>query len=188
MRLRKFILMAIAMVGMCAAGTAQSAPLGRALIYIDPQEYQHEIHLWDFYYGYWYSQGRAVEPVALNAVQPLFGEAGMCQDGGAADVVVSIQPHMFYNPHMTMYYGSIVAQAYSGSGKPLATYRAEVQQSGFLDVLPGAKIQAVYREAMQKIAGQMQADASLMSLATQGLPENETKMPCVMVSVLRAKP
>lgn len=180
-------MLALLLAGLSVSGVARSEPLGHALVYIDPQDYQHEIRLWHFYYSYWFNQGQAVEPIALEALRPLFAGVGTCQDGQAADVVITIKPKMFYNPHMTTFYGSIVASTYSGSGKALATYRAEVESSGFLDVMPAVKVQAVYREAMQKIVGQMRADTALMALAGKGLAEGETKMPCQMVSILRAK-
>jgi len=186
MNIRNFLL-ALTLASLSLSGTVQSAPLGKALVYIAPQYYEHEIKLWHFYYDYWFNQGEMVEPIALNALQPLFAGADLCRGGEAADMIVTIKPQMFYNPHMSMFYGDIEAHIYSGSGKPIATYHAETQSSGFLDVKPEAKVQAVYQDTMQKIVSQMQADPALTVLATQGLPEAETKMPCEMVSVLRAK-
>jgi len=114
----------------------------------------------------------------------LFAETSMCDSGGAADLIVWIKPHMFYNPHMTVFYGKIVAEVFSGSGKPLATYKAKAQRNGFLDVQPAQQIKATYRDAMREIVRKMRADTSLMALSEHGLPESETRMPCNMVAVL----
>lgn len=187
MKLRKYAMTIAVLTGLCASVSAWSQPVGHALVYIDPQDYQHETRLWHFYYSYWLSPAAAVEPIALDALQPLFAQTGLCRGGEAADVIVSIKPNIFYNPHMTMFYGDVVAQAYSGSGKPIATYRAEAQTSGFLDVQPAAKIKAVYQDAMQKIVTQMRADTAFMALVNNGLTDAETKMPCEMVSVLHPK-
>lgn len=165
---------------------AQAAPLARALVYIDPQEYNHDIKLWHFYYSYWFSQGKAVEPLALAAFKPMFAEVGMCEQNVAADVVIWLRPRMFYNPHMTMFYGSIVAQVYSGSGKPLASYEANAEHNGFLDVVPAAQVKTTYQAAMQDIVRQMQADSALQSAIAAGLPASETPMPCGMVTILPA--
>ena len=187
MKTGKCILMALLWLGLCNASfAAEAAPVGRALIYIDPQEYTHEIKLWHFYYDYWFSQGRAVEPVALDALKPLFAETAMCKGNNAADILIWIKPGMFYNPHMTTFYGKIVAKVYSGSGKPVATYKANVQHGGYLDVLPKEQVKAAYQAAMQKIVGRMQADRALQALIARGLPESETRMPCSMVAVLPA--
>ncbi|HEY3326484.1 MAG TPA: hypothetical protein VGK14_04870 [Novimethylophilus sp.] len=185
MKLGKFVLTLLMLLGLCIASfAARSAPAGRVLVYISPQEYAHEIKLWHFYYNYWFSQGRAIEPVALDALQPMFADIAMCDGNKAADVVVWIKPHMFYNPRMTVYYGTVVADVYSGSGKPVATYKADVQHNGYLDVLPAAQINATYRAAMQEIVRQMQADNAMQALVSQGLPASETAMPCSMVTIL----
>lgn len=187
MKTGKCILMALLWLGLCNASfAAEAAPVGRALIYIDPQEYAHEIKLWHFYYGYWFSQGRAVEPVALDALGPLFAKTAMCEGNNAADILIWIKPGMFYNPHMTTFYGKIVAKVYSGSGKPVATYKADVQHGGFLDVMPAEQVKTTYQAAMRKIVGQMQSDTALQALIGRGLPESETRMPCSMVTVLPA--
>lgn len=163
-----------------------ATPATRALIYIDPLEYTHEIKLWHFYYDYWFSQGKTVEPIALAALAPLFSESSMCEGGKAADVVVWIKPHMFYNPHMTTFYGTIVAQVYSGNGRLLGRYKAEAERRGFLDVYPLQKVQEAYTAPMQEVARLIQADVNLQAMLAQGLPASETRLPCGVVPVLPA--
>lgn len=182
MKLTALVWISALWLGLC--GAAQAAPTGRALIYISPQEYSHEVKLGHFYYNYWFSQGKAVKPIALDALKPLFAETAMCEGNAAADVVIWIKPRMFYNPRMTTFYGKIVAQVHSGSGKPIATYTANAQRDGFLDVKPAERVRATYQAAMQEIVRQMQSDATLQALIAQGVPESETRMPCGMVTVL----
>jgi len=192
MKLQKLISAALMLAGlslsfMAGAEQAGQASSSQVMVYIDPQDYRHDARINNIYHEYWVNRAEAVEPIVLNALKPLFTEAGMCRGGEAADVVLALKPSIFYNPHMTTLYGSIVAYAYSGSGKPIATYHAESQAHGLLDIQPAAKVQFVYQDAMQKIADQMHADTTLMALATNGLAASETKMPCEMISVLRAK-
>ena len=181
MKRRKWLWLAL-LLGL--SNVSQAAPATRGLIYIDPQEYTHEIKLWHFYYGYWFSQGEAVEPIALAALQPLFAETAMCEGNEAGDVVVWIKPKMFYNPHMTTFYGKIMARVYSGSGKLIGQYKGEAQNTGFLDVYPEYKVQATYAAAMRKVVQQMKNDAALQGVLDKGVPESETRMPCSMVSIL----
>lgn len=187
MKLHKWVYIACLAAGMFQSGVTMAEPAGRVAVYIPEQYYDHDIKLWQFYYGYWFKQGEALEQPALETIKSTFANTDVCRSGDAADVIVALKPHMFYNPHMTTYYGDVTANVFSGSGKPLATYRSEVESQGFLDVKPAEKIQSVYREAMQKIVQQMQADQSVMGLAQKGLSDNETKMPCQMVSILKAK-
>lgn len=187
MKLAKLTLSLLATLALATPFAASAAPAGHALIYISPGQYKHEIRLWQFYYDYWYSQGKAVEPLALETIKPMFADTAMCEDNRAADAIIWVKPRMFYNPHLGMYYGAVIADAYSGSGKFIASYRADVEHSGFLDVQPATQISAIYRTALQEVVGKMQANPELASLATQGLPSNETAMPCGMVAVLPAK-
>lgn len=154
------------------------------LVYINPQEYQHPIKLWQFYYDYWYTQGQAVEPVAKQVLGADFGKVDMCEGNRTANALVRIQPRMFYNPHMRTFYGKIVANAYTGSGKPIATYVGESEKVGFLDVAPASKVEEAYRLAMQAAANKMKADPAFQEAVKQGVPESETSTPCTMASIL----
>lgn len=104
--------------------------------------------------------------MALETLAPLFSSVGMCEENMAADVVIWLRPRMFYNPHMTMFHGSVLAQAYGGSGKPLASYRGSAQHSGYLDVVPAAQVSATYRLAMADVLRQMQSDAAIQAALT----------------------
>ena len=185
--LRKIVLMLLVLGAGVPALAADIQPAGRVLVYISPQEYTHDIKLWHFYYSYWFNQGSVIEPIALETLRPVFADVGMCSGNKASDMVVWIKPRMFYNPHMTVYYGSILANVYSGSGKFLGAYKGEAQRNGFLDVKPAQQISAAYRGALQDMVRKMQADGALQTLAMQGLAANETAMPCSMVAILPLK-
>jgi hypothetical protein len=182
MKLKKWRWLAFMLLALC--GISHADPVKRVLVYIDPQEYTHQIKLWHFYYSYWFSQGEAVEPIAVDALKTIFPDTSMCESTLAADMVIWIKPGMFYNPHMFTYYGRITARIYSGSGKPIATFREDVERQGFLDVMPAAQVGSTYKNAMQGIIRQMQEDNAMKAFVSQGVPESETKMPCSMVSIL----
>ena len=163
---------------------AQAADAVRALVFIPPQEYAHETLLRLHFINYWFSQGEVVEPVVLQSLKPVFGETAICSGNRAADAVVMIQPYMFYNPYMTTFYGKIEARVFSGSGKLIASYKAKVEHSGYLDVLPREQIKVTYQAAMSEVVRQMQADSVLQAFMAQGVPDSETRMPCGMVAIL----
>jgi hypothetical protein len=185
MRIAQFLarlsLAALALV----SSYAPAAPAGHTLVYIDPQEYEHETRLFQYYYAYWFNQGEAVEPIALDVLRPVLGDVAMCEGNQAADLVVWLKPRMFYNPKMTTYYATMEARVYSGSGGFLGIYKEEAQRSGFLDVRPAEQIARAYRMAMQKVATKLQADAAVKALVEQGLPKDKTAMPCSMVTIIR---
>ena len=165
---------------------AKEADPAKMLVYISPQEYTHSVQLLHFYYGYWFSQGGAVESAAKQILGAEFGDVGMCEGNNAGNTLVWIKPSMFYNPQMTTYYGKITANVFSGSGKPLGTYVGESKRQGFIDVYPERQVEAAYKLAMQNVADKMKADQALQAAINEGLPANETRTPCAMVSVLPA--
>ena len=184
MKLRYYMSLLALLLGMVSP--VQAAPVTRALVYIDPLEYEHEIKLWNFTYIYGVNQGEALQPVALETLAPMFAKVGMCKENFAADVVIWLRPRIFYNPIMTMFYGRVLAQVYSGSGKPLATLEATAQRSGWLDVVSHEQVRLTYQAVMQELVRQMQGHAQLQAAMHTTLPEAETPMPCGMVTILPA--
>jgi len=151
------------------------------LIYIHPNEYKHPVKLWHFYYDYWFEQGPVVEPLAESMLSEVFGEIGMCGAVNEARSLVWIQPRIYYNPHMTTFYGEIRASVYTSHGEPVATYLGEASKHGFLDVVPKIQIEAVYRAAMQDLLANMQKDPGLKTLVAEGEINRDAGGACAIV-------
>jgi hypothetical protein len=166
---------------------AQEPEPADVVVYINPLEYKHPVKLWHFYYDYWYTQGPAVEAAAVDVLNAAYGKASMCDGNNIGKTLVRIVPNMFYNPHMTMFYGKLRAEIFTGSGKPLGAYVTEVQRLGFLDVAPADQIGAIYRTAMQNVVDQMKADAAVQEAIKNGVPHSETSTPCSMMAVLPSR-
>jgi len=184
-KFRSFLLvLVICVMGSAHADTPAPADV---VVYINPMEYQHPIKLWHFYYDHWYTQGPAVEAAAMQVLNVSYDHASMCDGNNIGKTLMRIVPSMFYNPHMTTFYGKLRAEIFTGSGKPLGAYVTEVQKFGFLDVAPEDKIAEVYRSAMQNIADKMKTDAAVQDAIATGVPHSETSTPCSMMSVLPSR-
>jgi hypothetical protein len=186
--IRRFVILACMLCGLAVAGMghAQQPEPADVVVYINPLEYRHPVKLWHFYNDYWYTQGPAVEAAAMDVLNEAYGKASMCDGNNIGKVLIRIVPGMFYNPHMTMFYGKLTADVFTGSGKPIATYVAEANEPGFLDVAPADKIGRTYRAAMQGIVAEMKKDVAVQQAISHGVPESETSTPCSMMSVLPA--
>ena len=186
MNAKKLLLCFMILPGLLGISVAQAAEPEPAnmIIYINPLEYKHPVKLWHFYYDYWYTQGPAVETVAMQLLNERFGKTTMCDGNNIGNTLIRIIPNMFYNPHMTMFYGKITADVFSGSGKLIGTYVGESQKPGFLDVATEAQVKAAYKIAMQNVIAQMQADPAYMDAVQKGVPASETSTPCSMMMVL----
>lgn len=179
-------LMTLLVAGLLLGSVAQAAEPEPAsmVVYINPLEYKHPVKLWHFYYDYWFTQGPAVEDVAMRLLNDEFGKTSMCDGNNIGNALIRIIPNMFYNPHMTMFYGKVTVDVFTGSGKPIGTYVGESQKSGFLDVAPADQIGAAYETAMQNAITKMRADPALMDAVKNGVPASETSTPCSMMMVL----
>lgn len=162
---------------------AQAAPVNM-LIYIGPQEYTHSVKLWHFYYDHWFEQGPLVEPLAKSMLAEEYGEVAMCEAGSEGRLLVWIKPRMYYNPHMTTYYGEITASTYTGTGEPIATYVGESKKPGFLDVYPRLQIESVYKMAMQNLISKMRKDQNLKAIVAEGAINAEAGSACAIVTTL----
>jgi hypothetical protein len=156
----------------------QAAP-ANMLIYIHPQEYKHPVKLWQYYADFWYEQGPLVESLAQEMLTQTFGETGMCGVVNEARALVWLQPRMYYNPHMTTYYGVVRASVYTSSGEPVATYLGEARKHGFLDVQPRKQVEEVYR--MERLIENMQQDTGLQKLVSEGAISRDAGGACAIV-------
>lgn len=156
----------------------------RMLVYINPNEYTHSAALSDFYYHYWFSQGPDIEALAMEKLGAQFGDVGMCEGYSSAETVVWIRPSIFYNPKMRTYYGKIVAEVFSGSGKSLGIFTARAERNGWIDVDTAGQIKATYTSAMKGLIEQMAASSSIRNTLDSAVASNENSVPCATVSML----
>ncbi|MCB5184755.1 hypothetical protein LG201_06015 [Methylobacillus gramineus] len=156
----------------------------KLVVYISPHEYTNQIKLWHFMKDYWFAQGPLVEPVLTKTLSEKFGQAVMCEAGVTGNVLLWVQPKMFYNPHMRNFYGTIKATVYTGSGRAIASFIGESRYSGDLDILPANSVQAAYDLAIQRVADKMKADPGIQKLIDHGISSKETYTPCAMLSLL----
>lgn len=176
-------LLMLLLLGNVASAHAQN----KLLVYIQPQEYENQIKLWQYFRDHWFSQGPHVEKSAKEVLGHTFGEVGMC-DGNqqTGQVLLWLRPHMFYNPQSQVYYGKITAIAYTHDGKPIETYVGEANKLGFLDIKPDLQVQEVYDKSMQLIADKMQADSKIQAALSTEVDLTQVSTPCSTVSLLPA--
>lgn len=150
-------------------------------VYIQGQEYNHQIMLRNYSQDYWYSQGPMIEIAAHDVLGADFSGVDMCDNQPAdAKVVVWLRPRMFYNPQMQTFYGKVIAVTYTADGKPLANYVGEATKRAFFDVKTELTLSDVYHAAMQAVSVKMKADEKFQA----ALKAPSFSSPCATVSVL----
>ncbi|HEY8119339.1 MAG TPA: hypothetical protein VIE91_08885 [Methylophilaceae bacterium] len=183
--MNKFLLTTLFASGMLAASltsVAQDQP--KMLVYINPNEFSHEILIHTPYYEHWFSQGPQIEALAKEKLGAEFGDVAMCEGYSSANTVVWIRPSMFYNPIIRTYYGKIVAEVYTSNGASLGKFTVEAKHNGQIDVNTAGQINETYSSAMTDLVSQMAASSSIHSALDGPATNNESKLPCSNVALL----
>ena len=150
-------------------------------VYIQAQEYNHQIMLRNYSQNYWYSQGPMLETAAHDVLGAEFGGVEMCDaKPNESKVLVWLRPSMFFNPQMRTFYGKVTAFTYTADGKPLANYVGEVAKHAFFDVKTDMTLNAVYHAAMQVVSSKMKADVKFQA----ALKAQSFSSPCATTSML----
>lgn len=159
----------------------------RALIYISPSDYNHSVRLLHPYYNYWFKQGPIVEPIALAAFQANDKNIAMCIANETAHEIIRIKPSVFYNPLLRVFYTSVLATVFSGSGEQLAVYKGEGQQNGFMAVNNATvmHLTKAYKTAMDDLVKDMTtgktADKKSVKTNTQVVAAEAKTLPCGLI-------
>ncbi|MDO9051154.1 MAG: hypothetical protein Q8N02_01930 [Methylotenera sp.] len=154
------------------------------LVYIQPVEYSNPISLWHPYRDYWFYQGPVVERLAMPRLTQLYGAVSLCESNQSANTLVWLQPRMFYNPQVQLFYSEVTANVYTGIGKLVGTYVGEFKQHGFLNIKPDYWIEKSYARAIDEMVAKMQADSALQTLINTPQASGTNATPCSMVTLL----
>lgn len=154
------------------------------LMYIQPFEYSHEIKLQHYTTEYWFAQGSIVEPIVKESLAKTFGNVVMCEGNQEGKILVWVQPRMFYNGQLQVFYGQVTANVYSGVGKLLGTYVGESSQHGSLNIQPDYWLNLAYTGAVENMQIKMQADTHLQTILNQPAELSASETPCSMVALL----
>ncbi len=188
MKLKMLKLLALLAVGYSvnayAAEPVDNNASSKLLMYIQPVDYTNPIMLWRPYQNYWFYQGPVVEKVAMTAFSAAYGDVGMCEANLTGKTLVWLQPKLFYNPQVQMFYAEVKASAYKGIGEHVATYVGKAQVHGFMGIKTDSWIEKSYKLAIDDAVAKMQADKALQAYVsgpTQVSAPSNT--PCGMVTL-----
>ena len=160
-----------------------ASPASKMLIYISPQEYTNSVLLRHVYYQYWFEQGPQVEALAKTKFSAEFGDVAMCEGAKEGNTLVWLKPSIFYNPVARSYFGRMIAEVYSGDGKPLGTYTAKVQHPGSIDINTVGQVNAVYSATINDVVRQIAANQDLQQAMNYSTGSASHQIPCSTVAL-----
>jgi len=177
-----------ASVNAYAAAEVDSKSSSKLLMYIQPVDYTNPIKLWHPYHDYWLYQGPIVEKVAMTKLTDAYGDVGMCEINQSGKALVWLQPKLFYNPQVQLFYGEVTADVYRGVGEHLGEYVGKSQVHGFLSMQTDASIEKAYAMAVADLVAKMQADTTLQArMGSQTQSSSTDSTPCGMVTLFPTK-
>ena len=126
------------------------------LIYINESFDKHPIRLrgTKSYTGYWVQQASILKKSALSGLP----NSAWCEKGNYGNLILSLEPHIFFNPIMTTYYGTLKAKIYNQDGKIIKTIKVEDELSGILTVLYEVPVDKLYKKLLLALDEQIKND------------------------------
>ena len=149
------------------AETAVTKLPGNIAMHISQTHFEHPVRLLHPYLDVWHMKGPLAEKAALRTLKKRFANVGDCS--APANVVLLLEPHMFYNAQLRVFHGEIIARAYTkGSEEPtyenaLTVIKKQAQQNGELGVKPDFYMEKAYAKAMDKLIKKLETDKAFLA-------------------------
>lgn len=168
--MQKLLAITILSLIFSASAQAETKPVmlpGSIALHIGKTHYEHPVRLLHPYLDVWHMKGPLAEKAALNALKKRFANVVDCS--APANVVLLLEPHMFYNAQLRVFHGEIIARAYvKGTEQPtyensLIVIKKQAQQNGDLGVTPNFYMEKAYAKAMDKIIKKLETDKTFLA-------------------------
>ena len=149
---------------------------GTIAMHIGKTHYQHPVRLLHPYLDVWHMKGPLAESAALKVLTKRFANVVNC--GASANVVLLLEPHMFYNAQLRVFHAEIIARAYVHSAESanydnaITVIKKQAQQQGDLGVKPDFYMGKAYTKAMQKVVKNLEADKIFLAALDKAKMEN----------------
>lgn len=172
------------LVGLCIASTAFADKLpGNIAILIAKRHYEHPVRLLHPYLDVWHMKGPLAEKAALKVLQKRFANINLCSNSQNADVVLLLEPQMFYNAQLRVFHAEFLAKVYTPSSEPpntesaLLKIKKQAQQNGDLGIKPDTQMEKAYVKAMEKLVKELETDKTFLA-TLNGAKTNHAETLC----------
>ena len=168
--MQKFIAITILSLVFHSTAYAETPPVklpGSIAMHIGQTHYEHPVRLLHPYLDFWHMKGPLAEKAALKALKKRFADVGNCST--PANVVLLLEPHIFYNVHLGVFHGEFIARAYVNSTEEptyensLTYIKKQAQQLGNLGIKPDVYMEKAYEKAMDKVVKKLETDKAFLA-------------------------
>lgn len=158
---------------------AETSPVklpGSIAMHIGKTHYEHPVRLLHPYLDVWHMKGPLAEKATLKVLKKRFANVADCST--SANVVLLLEPHMFYNAQLRVFHAEIIARAYTqGADQPtyenaITIIKKQAQQQGDLGVTPDFYMEKAYTKAMEKVIKKLETDQAFLATLDKAKMEN----------------
>ena len=145
-------------------------------MHIGKTHYEHPVRLLHPYLDVWHMKGPLAEKATLKVLKKRFANVADCST--SANVVLLLEPHMFYNAQLRVFHAEIIARAYTqGADQPtyenaITIIKKQAQQQGDLGVTPDFYMEKAYTKAMEKVIKKLETDQAFLATLDKAKMEN----------------
>lgn len=157
----KFVLVLFSTITLSHATPEKT--LGNIALHIAKTHYLHPVHLLHPYLDVWHMKGPLAEQAAMASLQKHFANVNECKDDSEADVVLLLEPHMFYNPQLRVFHAEYIARAYTSNGEPITRIKKQAEQLGALSITPNFHMKKGYTKAIDKVIEKLANDQTFLA-------------------------
>ena len=167
----------------CTNVFAETSPTklpGNIAMHIGKTHYEHPVRLLHPYLDVWHMKGPLAEKAALKALKKRFANVGNCS--APANVVLLLEPHMFYNAQLQVFHGEIIARAYVKAPSEtiveptyensLTVIKKQTSVNGALGVKPDFYMEKAYAKAMDKVIKKLETDKAFLATLDKANMDN----------------
>ncbi|MES2500410.1 MAG: hypothetical protein V4570_07735 [Pseudomonadota bacterium] len=165
-----FLLMSLFISNVAIAASTKLP--GNIAVHIAKIHYQHPVRLLHPYLDVWHMKGPLAEKAALKTLEKRIETVQLCADSDRANVVLLLEPHMFYNPQLRVFHGEMIARVFVNTielkdlENPLITVKKQAQQTGDLSIKPDFYMEKAYIKAIDKVIKKLETDKTFTSAIT----------------------
>jgi len=142
----------------CITFTHAAKLPGNIAVHIAKTHYLHPMRLVHPYLNVWHMKGPLAEKSATMSLKKRFASVSECTENSEADVVLLLEPYMFYNAQLRVFHSEYIVRAYTSNGEPITRIKTEAQQLGELNVDASYFIEKSYTKAIDKAIKQLLVD------------------------------
>jgi hypothetical protein len=158
-------------------------------VHISQVHFEHPVRLLHPYLDYWHMKGPIAQKVAIASLQEKFSQVQTCDTSKDADVVLLLEPHVFYNAQMRVFHAEYIAKVYTNNGNKVnlepnvLKIKKQAQVNGDLNYAADFQLEKAYTLAMTKIVNSLAENATFTKLLNPN-PKNQAETICPALNEL----